>query len=212
MRFPCSSALSRKAWSKDTELKVKNRQEFDLEWGGKLEFVNCVVGGAIDEGFMPAILKGINDKMSEGPLTGSYARDIRVYIYDGKMHPVDSKEIAFIIAGRNAFREAFRNAGPKILEPIYNVEVMTPPEYQGAVMSDLQNRRGVLGTMDADKGFAILKARVPLAELYRYSTSLSSITAGSATFKMEFADYQAVPGDVQTKLLEAYAAESKEDE
>ena len=197
---------------KDTELKVKNRQEFDLEWGGKLEFVNCVVGGAIDEGFMPAILKGINDKMAEGPLTGSYARDIRVYIYDGKMHPVDSKEIAFIIAGRNAFREAFRNAGPKILEPIYNVEVMTPPEYQGAVMSDLQNRRGVLGTMDADKGFAILKARVPLAELYRYSTALSSLTAGSATFKMEFADYQAVPGDVQTKLLEAYAAEEKADE
>ncbi|MCR5326628.1 MAG: elongation factor G, partial [Bacteroidales bacterium] len=197
---------------KDTELKVKNRQEFDLEWGGKLEFVNCVVGGAIDEGFMPAILKGINDKMSEGPLTGSYARDIRVYIYDGKMHPVDSKEIAFIIAGRNAFREAFRNAGPKILEPIYNVEVMTPSEYQGAVMSDLQNRRGMLGDMGADKGFAILKARVPLAELYRYSTTLSSLTAGSATFTMEFADYQPVPGDVQTKLLADYAAQEQEED
>jgi elongation factor G len=150
--------------------------------------------------------------MVEGPLTGSYARDIRVFVYDGKMHPVDSKEIAFIIAGRNAFREAFRNAGPKILEPIYNVEVMTPSEYQGAVMSDLQNRRGMLGDMGADKGFAILKARVPLAELYRYSTTLSSLTAGSATFTMEFADYQPVPGDVQNKLLADYAAQEKDED
>ena len=197
---------------KDTELKIKNVQTFDLEWGGKLEYINCVVGGAIDEGFMPANLKGINDKMTEGPLTGSYARDIRVYVYDGKMHPVDSKEIAFIIAGRNAFKEAFRNAGPKILEPIYNVEVMTPSEYQGTVMSDLQNRRGILGDMGADKGFAILKARVPLAELYKYSTVLSSLTSGSATFSMTFDDYQPVPGDVQTKLLEAYAAEEKDED
>ena len=161
---------------------------------------------------MPAILKGIKDKMVEGPLTGSYARDIRVFVYDGKMHPVDSKEIAFIIAGRNAFKEAFRNAGPKILEPIYNVEITTPGEYQGAVMSDLQNRRGILGDLGADKGFSILKARVPLAELYRYSTVLSSLTSGSATFTMEFADYQPVPGDVQTKLLAEYAAQDTEDE
>ena len=197
---------------KDTQLNVKTQDVTELEWGGKLEFYNCVVGGAIDLGFMPAILKGIKEKMSEGPLTGSYARDIRVFVYDGKMHPVDSKEIAFIIAGRNAFKEAFRNAGPKILEPIYNVEVMTPSEYQGAVMSDLQNRRGILGDMGADKGFAILKARVPLAELYRYSTSLSSLTAGSATFTMEFADYQPVPGDVQTKLLAEYAAQEEEED
>ena len=197
---------------KETQLNIKTQDITELDWGGKLEFYNCVVGGAIDLGFMPAILKGIKGKMEEGPLTGSYARDIRVYVYDGKMHPVDSKEIAFIIAGRNAFKEAFRNAGPKILEPIYNVEVMTPAEYQGAVMSDLQNRRGMLGDMGADKGFAILKARVPLAELYRYSTTLSSLTAGSATFTMEFADYQPVPGDVQTKLLAEYAAaESDED-
>ena len=197
---------------KDTQLNIKTQEITELDWGGKLEFYNCVVGGAIDLGFMPAILKGIKSKMEEGPLTGSYARDIRVYVYDGKMHPVDSKEIAFIIAGRNAFKEAFRTAGPKILEPIYNVEVMTPSEYQGAVMSDLQNRRGMLGAMGADKGFAILKARVPLAELYRYSTTLSSLTAGSATFSMEFADYQPVPGDVQTKLLAEYAsAESDED-
>ena len=197
---------------KDTQLNIKTQDVTDLEWGGKLEFYNCVVGGAIDLGFMPAILKGIKERMVEGPLTGSYARDIRVFVYDGKMHPVDSKEIAFIIAGRNAFREAFRNAGPKILEPIYNVEVMTPSEYQGAVMSDLQNRRGILGEMGADKGFAILKARVPLAELYRYSTSLSSLTAGSATFTMEFADYQPVPGDVQTKLLADYAAAEKDED
>ncbi len=197
---------------KETQLNIKTQDITDLEWGGKLEFYNCVVGGAIDLSFMPAILKGIKERMVEGPLTGSYARDIRVFVYDGKMHPVDSKEIAFIIAGRNAFREAFRNAGPKILEPIYNVEVMTPAEYQGAVMSDLQNRRGMLGEMGADKGFAILKARVPLAELYRYSTSLSSLTAGSATFTMEFADYQPVPGDVQTKLLAEYAAAEKDED
>ena len=197
---------------KDTQLNVKSQDITELEWGGKLEFYNCVVGGAIDLSFMPAILKGIKEKMTEGPLTGSYARDIRVFVYDGKMHPVDSKEIAFIIAGRNAFKEAFRNAGPKILEPIYNVEVMTPSEYQGACMSDLQNRRGILGEMGADKGFAILKARVPLAELYRYSTTLSSLTAGSATFTMEFADYQPVPGDVQTKLLAEYAAADAEED
>ena len=196
---------------KETQLNIKTQDISEMEWGGKLEFYNCVVGGAIDLGFMPAILKGIKGKMEEGPLTGSYARDIRVFVYDGKMHPVDSKEIAFIIAGRNAFKEAFRNAGPKILEPIYNVEVMTPSEYQGAVMSDLQNRRGMLGDMGADKGFAILKARVPLAELYRYSTTLSSLTAGSATFTMEFADYQPVPGDVQNKLLAEYAAQDEEE-
>ena len=196
---------------KDTVLNVKTQDISEMEWGGKLEFYNCVVGGAIDLSFMPAILKGIKEKMTEGPLTGSYARDIRVFVYDGKMHPVDSKEIAFIIAGRNAFKEAFRNAGPKILEPIYDVEVMTPAEYQGAVMSDLQNRRGMLGNMGADKGFAILSARVPLAELYRYSTTLSSLTSGSATFSMKFADYQPVPADVQDKLLKAYQ-ETEEEE
>ena len=197
---------------KETQLNVKTSEVTDLEWGGKLEFYNCVVGGAIDLGFMPAILKGIKERMVEGPLTGSYARDIRVFVYDGKMHPVDSKEIAFIIAGRNAFKEAFRNAGPKILEPIYNVEVMTPAEYQGAVMSDIQNRRGILGDLGSDKGFSVLKARVPLAELYRYSTTLSSLTSGSATFSMEFADYQPVPGDVQAKLRAEYAASEKDDE
>jgi len=197
---------------KDVVLNVKTQESHDLDWGGKLEFYNCVVGGAIDARFMPAILKGLNDKMTEGPLTGSYARDIRVFVYDGKMHPVDSNEISFILASRNAFKEAFRNAGPKIMEPIYNVEILTPADYMGACMSDLQNKRAIIEGMSSENGFSILKARVPLAELYRYSTTLSSLTSGSATFTMEFADYQPVPGDVQTKLLAEYAAQEKEDE
>ena len=197
---------------KETILNIKSQESYDLEWGGKLEFINCVVGGAIDLGFMPAILKGINDKMSEGPLTGSYARDIRVYVYDGKMHPVDSKEIAFIIAGRNAFKEAFRNAGPKILEPIYNVDILTPNEFVGPCMSDLNGRRGMIMNQDMDKGFTILHARVPLAELYRYSTTLSSLTGGAATFTMKFAEYQQVPADVQSKLLAEYAAQEQDED
>ena len=196
---------------KETVLNIKGKEEFDLPWGGKLEFYNCIVGGAIDARFMPAILKGINDKMNEGPLTGSLARDIRVYVYDGKMHPVDSNEISFVLAARNAFKEAFRKAGPKIMEPIYTVEVMTPTDYMGACMSDLQNRRALIEGMGTDKGFDTIKARVPLAELYRYSTTLSSITSGSATFKMEFADYQPVPADVQEKLQKAYMEEDKDE-
>ena len=197
---------------KDVTFNVKTQESFNLEWGGKLEFYNCVVGGAIDARFMPAILKGINDKMQEGPLTGSYARDIRVFVYDGKMHPVDSNEISFVLAARNAFKEAFRNAGPKIMEPIYEIEILTPAEYMGACMSDLQNRRGIIEGMSSDKGFSVLNARVPLAELNRYSTVLSSLSSGSATFTLKFADYQPVPGDVQTKLLETYAAQDKADE
>ena len=196
---------------KEVVLNIKGKEEYDLPWGGKLEYYNCVVGGAIDARFMPAILKGINEKMSEGPLTGSLARDIRVYVYDGKMHPVDSNEISFVLASRNAFKEAFRIAGPKIMEPIYNVEVLTPSEYMGACMSDLQNRRALIEGMGSEKGFEVIKARVPLAELYRYSTTLSSLSSGSATFTMDFADYQPVPGDVQEKLLKAYLEEEKED-
>ena len=196
---------------KDCTLNVKSQESYNLDWGGKLEFYNCVVGGAIDARFMPAILKGIMDKMTEGPLTGSYARDIRVFVYDGKMHPVDSNEISFVLAARNAFKEAFRNAGPKIMEPIYTLEVLTPSEYMGACMSDLQNRRAIIEGMGSEKGFEVIKARVPLAELYRYSTSLSSLTSGSATFSMQFADYQPVPGDVQTKLLAEYAAQDTEE-
>ncbi len=196
---------------KDLVLNIKGKESFNLDWGGKLEFINCIVGGSIDARFMPAILKGVMEKMNEGPLTGSLARDIRVYIYDGKMHPVDSNEISFVLAARNAFKEAFRIAGPKIMEPIYNVSVMTPSEYMGACMSDLQNRRALIEGMESDKGFDTIKARVPLAELYKYSTTLSSLSSGSATFNMEFADYQPVPGDVQDKLLKAYM-ESEEEE
>ena len=197
---------------KDTILNIKSSEVQALPWGGKLEFNNCVVGGAIDLSFMPAILKGINQKMTEGPLTGSYARDIRVYVYDGKMHPVDSKEIAFIIAGRNAFSEAFREAGPKILEPIYDVDITTPSDYVGNCMSDLNTRRGMIVNQEMDGNFTVLHARVPLAELYRYSTVLSSLSGGSATFSMKFAEYQQVPADVQKKLLEEYAAQAKEEE
>ena len=188
----------------DMVVNVKTKEEYDLAWGGKLQFYSAIVGGAIDARFMPAILKGIMEKMDEGPLTGSYARDIRVVIYDGKMHPVDSNEISFKLAARNAFKEAFRNAGPKIMEPIYNVEVLTPSEYMGAVMSDLQNRRAMIAGMESDKGFDRLNALVPLAELYRYSTTLSSLTSGSATYTMKFSSYEQVPADVQEKLLKAY--------
>ena len=189
---------------KEITVNIKGKEEYDLPWGGKLQYYNSIVGGAIDARFMPAILKGIMEKMDEGPLTGSYARDIRVVIYDGKMHPVDSNEISFKLAARNAFKDAFRNAGPKIMEPIYNVEVLTPSEYMGSVMSDLQNRRAMIMGMESDKGFDRLSARVPLAELYRYSTSLSSLTSGAATYTMKFASYEQVPADVQEKLLKEY--------
>ncbi|MBO7343741.1 MAG: elongation factor G, partial [Alistipes sp.] len=159
-----------KVGGKEITVNIKGKEEYDLDWGGKLQFYNSIVGGAIDARFMPAILKGIMEKMDEGPLTGSYARDIRVIIYDGKMHPVDSNEISFKLAARNAFKDAFRNAGPKIMEPIYAVEVLTPSEYMGSVMSDLQNRRAMIMGMESDKGFDKLNTRVPLSELYRYST------------------------------------------
>jgi elongation factor G len=170
------------------------------------------VGGAIDARFMPAILKGVMQRMEQGPLTGCYARDVRVIVYDGKMHPVDSNELSFMLAGRQAFAQAFREAGPKILEPIYNVDIITPNEYVGPCMSDLNTRRGMIMNQDMDKGFTVLHARVPLAELYRYSTILSSLTGGSATFSMKFAEYQQVPADVQTKLLAEYAAQEQEED
>ena len=195
---------------KEITVNIKGKEEYDMPWGGKLQYYNSIVGGAIDARFMPAILKGIMEKMDEGPLTGSYARDIRVVIYDGKMHPVDSNEISFKLAARNAFKDAFRNAGPKIMEPIYDVEVLTPSDYMGAVMSDLQNRRAMIMGMESDKGFDRLNARVPLAELYRYSTSLSSLTSGAATYTMKFASYEQVPADVQEKLLKAYTDTDEE--
>jgi len=165
---------------REITLNVRGKEELNLDWGGKLIFYNCIVGGAIDTRFLPAILKGIMEKMEEGPLTGSYARDIRVAVYDGKMHPVDSNEISFKLAGRNAFKEAFKKAAPKIMEPIYNVEVLVPSDSMGDVMSDLQNRRGIIEGMSSEKNFEIVKARVPLAEMNKYSTTLSSLSTGQA--------------------------------
>ncbi len=198
--------------SNQTEFPVRQQEEHKLLWGGKLVFNNCIVGGAIDSRFMPAILKGIMEKMEEGPLTGSYARDIVVNIYDGKMHQVDSNEISFKLAGRNAFKDAFKNAGPKILEPIYDVEVVVPEEKMGDVMTDLQGRRSIIMGMEAEGNYQKIKAKVPLAEMNRYSTTLSSITSGRATYGMKYAEYQQVPSDVQDKLLKAYEAEQEEED
>ena len=200
-----------KVEGKELVLNLKSKEEYKMDWGGKLEYYNCIVGGAIDARFMPAILKGIMEKMEEGPLTGSYARDIRVFVYDGKMHPVDSNEISFKLAGRNAFKEAFKKAGPKIMEPIYNVEVLVPSDCMGDVMSDLQNRRAMIEGMSSEKGFEVLKARVPLAELNKYSTTLSSLTSGRATFTMTFAVYQQVSAEVQDKLLKDYESNDKDE-
>lgn len=196
---------------KEIKLSVRGKDEIELEWGGKLVYVNCIVGGSIDARFMPAILKGIMEKMEVGPLTGSYARDIRVYVYDGKMHPVDSNEISFRLAGRNAFSNAFKNAGPKILEPIYDVEIMVPSDRMGDVISDLQGRRGIVLGMSSEKRFEVIKARVPLAEMNKYSTALSSITGGRAVYTMKFAEYAQVPAEVQEAVIKAYHEEEEEE-
>lgn len=188
------------------KMNVKDRQEIPLEWGGKLVVYNCIVGGAIDARFIPAIVKGIMDRMEQGPLTGSYARDVQVCIYDGKMHPVDSNEISFRLAGRHAFSEAFKAANPKILEPVYDVEVLLPSDKMGDVMSDLQSRRAIIMGMNSEKGLEKISAKVPLKEMSSYSTSLSSITGGRSSFSMKFASYELVPGDVQEKLLKEYEA------
>ena len=187
--------------NQEIRVNIKGKEEISLEWGGKLVFINSVVGGAIDARFMPAILKGIMSRMEQGPLTGSYARDVRVVVYDGKMHPVDSNELSFMLAGRNAFSIAFRNAGPKILEPIYDVEVFVPSDKLGDVMSDLQGRRGLIIGMSSENGYEKLQAKVPLKEMSSYSTSLSSLTGGRASFIMKFASYELVPTDLQSKLI-----------
>ena len=194
------------------KITPRSTEEVPLEWGGKLVFVNSVVGGAIDARFMPAILKGIMSRMEQGPLTGSYARDVRVIVYDGKMHPVDSNEISFMLAGRNAFSEAFKNAGPKILEPIYDVEVFVPSDKMGDVMSDLQGRRALIMGMSSESGYEKLMAKVPLKEMSSYSTSLSSLTGGRASFIMNFANYELVPSDVQERLIKEFEAKEAKDE
>jgi elongation factor G len=196
---------------KEYKLSVRDVQEHNLSWGGKLLYINCIVGGSIDSRFMPAILKGIMEKIEQGPLTGSYARDIIVYVYDGKMHPVDSNEISFKLAGRNAFSQAFKKANPKILEPIYDLEVWVPGERMGDVMSDLQGRRALIMGMGSEKGFEKISARVPLKEMNKYATSLSSVTGGRGLFKMTYNSYEKVPADVQDDLLKAYEAEQDEE-
>lgn len=198
--------------NQEYKMNVRDTQEIPLDWGGKLVVCNCIVGGAIDARFIPAIVKGLMDRMEQGPLTGSYARDVRVCIYDGKMHPVDSNEISFRLAGRNAFSEAFRNSGPKILEPVYDVDVMVPADVMGDVMSDLQGRRAIIMGMSSENGFEKISAKVPLKEMASYSTALSSITGGRSSFTMKFASYELVPSDVQEKLLKAYAEKQQADE
>ena len=188
------------------KITVRGTEEIPLEWGGKLVFVNSIVGGAIDARFLPAILKGIMARMEQGPLTGSYARDVRIIVYDGKMHPVDSNELSFMLAGRNAFSQAFKNAAPKLLEPIYDVEVFVPSDKMGDVMSDLQGRRGMILGMSSENGYEKLVAKVPLKEMSNYSTSLSSLTGGRASFIMKYASYELVPADVQAQLMKQFEA------
>lgn len=198
--------------NQEFKMSVRDTQELPLAWGGKLVVCNCIVGGAIDARFIPAIVKGLMDRMEQGPLTGSYARDVRVCIYDGKMHPVDSNEISFRLAGRNAFSEAFRNANPKVLEPVYDVEVFVPADVMGDVMSDLQGRRAIIMGMSSENGFEKISAKVPLKEMSSYSTALSSITGGRSSFTMKFASYELVPADVQDRLLKEYAEKSAAEE
>ena len=197
--------------NQEIRIAIKGKEEIPLEWGGKLVFINSVVGGAIDARFMPAILKGVMSRMEQGPLTGSYARDVRVIVYDGKMHPVDSNELSFMLAGRNAFSQAFKEAGPKVLEPIYDVEVFVPSDKMGDVMSDLQGRRGMIVGMSSENGYEKIQAKVPLKEMSSYSTSLSSLTGGRASFIMKFASYELMPGDLQAKLIEAHEKEIAEE-
>ena len=204
--------VSYKFNGQEFKMNIKSKEEKDLPWGGKLQFINSVVGGAIDLRFMPAILKGVMDCMERGPLTGSYARDVRVVVYDGKMHPVDSNELSFTLAARHAFSDAFKNAGPKILEPIYDLEVYVPADYMGDVMSDLQGRRAIIMGMDAEAGYQKLTAKIPLKELSNYSVALSSLTGGRASFNAKFASYELVPNDLQTKLIAQHEAEVKEEE
>ena len=194
------------------KMNIKSREEIDLEWGGKLVFLNSVVGGAIDMRFMPAILKGVMERMEQGPLTGSYARDVRVIVYDGKMHPVDSNELSFMLAARNAFSKAFKDAGPKVLEPIYDLEVLVPADYMGDVMGDLQGRRAIIMGMDSEAGYQKLNAKIPLKELANYSIALSSLTGGRASFTTSFSSYELVPNDIQQALIKQHEAELAEED
>ncbi|MDO9276268.1 MAG: elongation factor G [Lutibacter sp.] len=176
---------------------IRGKEEINLDWGGKLIFYNCIVGGVIDARYLPSVLKGILEVMEEGPLTGSYARDVRVMLFDGRMHAVDSNDISFKIAGAHAFKEAFLNAKPKLLEPIHEISVKVPEELMGNVMTDLQSRRSVILGMDSDGKYQTIKAKTPLAEMYKYSTTLRSITQGRGSFSTKFSNFELVPNNVQ---------------
>lgn len=186
---------------------VRGKDEHDLATGGKLVFYNCIVGGVIDNKFMPSILKGVMEKMEKGPLTGSPARDIRVIVYDGKMHPVDSNDISFKIAGLQAFREAFTNADPQLMEPIQELEVRVPADLMGDVMTDLQGRRSIVMGVDSSGRYQIIKTHTPLGELDRYSTTLRSLTQGRGTYTERFLAYQPVPSELQHKLVNSHKEE-----
>lgn len=203
---------SYKFGGQEFKITPKGKEEVDLEWGGKVVFIDSVVGGAIDKRFMPAILKGILSRMEQGPISGSYARDVRVIVYDGKMHPVDSNELSFMLAARHAFSDAFKEAGPKLLEPIYDVEIFVPGDKMGDVMSDLQGRRGMIIGSESENGYEKLIAKVPLKSLSNYSTILSSITGGRASFIMKFASYELVPTDIQQKLMKEFEEQDKDEE
>lgn len=183
------------------DMKVRNSDVHDLPWGGKLVFNNCIVGGVIDNRFMPAILKGLMEKMEEGPMSGCRARDIRVSVYDGSMHSVDSNEAAFKTASLMAFKQGFMSASPQLMEPVYEIEVTVPSDYMGDVMSDLGTRRGQIQGMDADGALQKIKAQVPLEELDHYSTRLKSMTQGSASHSRAFSHYASVPYDVQERVI-----------
>jgi elongation factor G len=183
-----------------TDYSVRGKEVIDLEWGGKLVFYNCIVGGVIDTRFIPSILKGVMEKMEEGPITGSYVRDVRVMVFDGKMHPVDSNDISFKIAGMMAFKDAFLKSEPQLLEPIIDLEVMMPEDVMGEVMGDLQTRRSLIMGMDSAGSYQVIKAKTPLAELDRYSTTLRSLSQGRARFTQSFAEFSPVPFDVQQKV------------
>jgi elongation factor G len=190
-----------------TGVSVRNKNEVALKWGGKLVFYNCIVGGVIDARFLPSIQKGVMEKMEEGPLTGSYVRDVRVIVYDGKMHQVDSNDIAFKIAGMMAFKEAFVQASPKILEPINDLKILVPEELMGDVMTDLQTRRSIIIGIEAKGNYQVINTKTPLAELDKYTTALRSITQGRASFKSKFTEYAPVPDEIQRQLISGYSSD-----
>jgi elongation factor G len=194
-----------------SDLTVRNTEEEDLPWGGKLSFLWCIVGGSIDKNYSSAIKKGILQKMEEGPLTGSNVQDIRVSVYDGKMHPVDSSDMAFMIASSYLFKDIFTQAAPKLLEPIYEVEILTPEESMGDIMSDLQTRRAIIQGMDSEGHYQKIIAKVPLAELYRYSSTLRSLSQGRAKFSRKFSEYAPVPHDLQQSLINEYKSQEEAD-